>query len=348
MSPFTRAGLEVLAARAQLAERACHMTEGHPPHTWVAAPPQVPNPPFLWCPGKPCPDGKHRPDDDPTPGDRCKDCGRELTWRGPGPNDWDVVEPEPEPEPIALDGPPLRIGYGSGLASTAVARAEQGGDVARCPWCEGHPSPCADHRAEPEVTRYWLGTCPKDGVHIGIKTEGSDPDVPLVMRARDSIDSTCLCGTTLTLRLVARAEYEDVLGPDDDDPEDDDGPDDVPLLEDTGGAPYPDDVQRAHALALGPWLAACDAAGVPHDPDALIRHHRGNAALTAVCAATADELQAAQRRVAVAALRKVIDSTVRAAVANGLPATTVAEFAAATLHRMRDLAAQIESGEVPL
>jgi hypothetical protein len=149
-----------------------------------------------------CPPGRHRPDDDPTPGDRCKDCGNTLTWRGPGPNDWDVVEPEP----------------------------------------------VAD--AEPDATRYWIGTCPTDGVHIGIKTEGSDPDVPLVMRARDSIDTTCLCGTALTLRLVTRAEYEDAVGPDDDDPEDDDDPDDVPLLEDTDGAPYPDHVQRAHRLAV--------------------------------------------------------------------------------------------------
>lgn len=78
--------------------------------------------------------------------------------------------------------------------------------------------------------------------------------------------------------------------------------DPVPLLEDEDGAPYPDDVQDAHALTLAPWLAACDAVGVPHDPDALVTHHRGNAALAAVCAATADQLADATRRGTVAAL----------------------------------------------
>ncbi len=38
-----------------------------------------------------CEPGRHRPDDDPTPGDRCKDCGRELTWRGPSQTDWDLA-----------------------------------------------------------------------------------------------------------------------------------------------------------------------------------------------------------------------------------------------------------------
>ena len=33
---------------------------------------------------------------------------------------------------------------------------------------------------------------------------------------------------------------------------------------------------------LARWHAACDAVGVPHDPDALIRHHRGNAATAKV------------------------------------------------------------------
>lgn len=32
---------------------------------------------------------------------------------------------------------------------------------------------------------------------------------------------------------------------------------------------------------LARWHDACDAVGVPHNPDALIRHHRGNAALAA-------------------------------------------------------------------
>lgn len=33
----------------------------------------------------------HRPDDDPEPGDRCKDCGRDLTWIGPGIHDWELA-----------------------------------------------------------------------------------------------------------------------------------------------------------------------------------------------------------------------------------------------------------------
>lgn len=32
-----------------------------------------------------------RPDDDPTPGNRCKDCGRDITWLGPGMLDWEHV-----------------------------------------------------------------------------------------------------------------------------------------------------------------------------------------------------------------------------------------------------------------
>lgn len=31
----------------------------------------------------------NRADDLPEPGDRCKDCGIEITWVGPGPNDWE-------------------------------------------------------------------------------------------------------------------------------------------------------------------------------------------------------------------------------------------------------------------
>lgn len=41
---------------------------------------------------RPCPQGRHRPDDDPEPGDRCKDCGRDLTWRGPDPYDFDLSD----------------------------------------------------------------------------------------------------------------------------------------------------------------------------------------------------------------------------------------------------------------
>lgn len=33
-----------------------------------------------------------RPDDDPEPGNRCKDCGRDIVWIGPGPNDWQHEE----------------------------------------------------------------------------------------------------------------------------------------------------------------------------------------------------------------------------------------------------------------
>ena len=39
------------------------------------------------------------------------------------------------------------------------------------------------------------------------------------------------------------------------------------------------------------WHAACDAEGVPHDPDGLIRHHRGNAALEADANAYAERLR---------------------------------------------------------
>ena len=30
----------------------------------------------------------HLPDDLPEPGDRCKHCSREITWIGPGKDDW--------------------------------------------------------------------------------------------------------------------------------------------------------------------------------------------------------------------------------------------------------------------
>lgn len=30
-----------------------------------------------------------RPDDSPEPGDRCKDCGEDITWVGPGSADWE-------------------------------------------------------------------------------------------------------------------------------------------------------------------------------------------------------------------------------------------------------------------
>lgn len=35
---------------------------------------------------------KHRPDDLPEPGDRCKDCGFAITWEGPGQNDWVLAD----------------------------------------------------------------------------------------------------------------------------------------------------------------------------------------------------------------------------------------------------------------
>lgn len=36
------------------------------------------------------PDHEIRPDDDPEPGDRCKECGRDITWLGPSPvTDWE-------------------------------------------------------------------------------------------------------------------------------------------------------------------------------------------------------------------------------------------------------------------
>ena len=33
-----------------------------------------------------------RPDDDPKPGDRCKDCGEQITWVGPSQYDWEHVD----------------------------------------------------------------------------------------------------------------------------------------------------------------------------------------------------------------------------------------------------------------
>lgn len=38
-----------------------------------------------------------RPDDDPEPGDRCKDCGDPITWRGPALTDWHHVDEETTP-----------------------------------------------------------------------------------------------------------------------------------------------------------------------------------------------------------------------------------------------------------
>ena len=35
-----------------------------------------------------------RPDDDPEPGDRCKDCGAPITWNGPSQTDWSHVYEE--------------------------------------------------------------------------------------------------------------------------------------------------------------------------------------------------------------------------------------------------------------
>ncbi|TDC92373.1 hypothetical protein E1161_13455 [Saccharopolyspora aridisoli] len=40
--------------------------------------------------------GAHRPDDMPDKGDRCKDCGRPITWLGPSMYDWELAySPEP-------------------------------------------------------------------------------------------------------------------------------------------------------------------------------------------------------------------------------------------------------------
>lgn len=38
-----------------------------------------------------CKEGRHRPDDMPEPGDRCKDCGFAITWVGPG-NVWTLAD----------------------------------------------------------------------------------------------------------------------------------------------------------------------------------------------------------------------------------------------------------------
>ncbi len=44
-------------------------------------------------PGQPTDGHVIRPDDDPEPGDRCKECGRPITWIGPSPaTDWEHVE----------------------------------------------------------------------------------------------------------------------------------------------------------------------------------------------------------------------------------------------------------------
>lgn len=40
-------------------------------------------------------DHEARPDDDPEPGDRCKDCGRDITWTGPSMYDWTHVDDRP-------------------------------------------------------------------------------------------------------------------------------------------------------------------------------------------------------------------------------------------------------------
>jgi hypothetical protein len=40
-------------------------------------------------------DHRARPDDDPQPGDRCKDCGADITWIGPNLSDWQHVALQP-------------------------------------------------------------------------------------------------------------------------------------------------------------------------------------------------------------------------------------------------------------
>lgn len=39
-----------------------------------------------------CLAGRHRPDDDPEPGNRCKDCGHGLSWLGPTQSDWECED----------------------------------------------------------------------------------------------------------------------------------------------------------------------------------------------------------------------------------------------------------------
>lgn len=67
-----RAGQVGLAHRFLFGQRAA--VRGRNGNWRVARPPR-------------CTDG-HRPDDDPEPGDRCKDCGQPIVWTGPGLNDW--------------------------------------------------------------------------------------------------------------------------------------------------------------------------------------------------------------------------------------------------------------------
>lgn len=97
-----------------------------------------------------------------------------------------------------------------------------------------------------EVTLHRLGTCPADQVVIGVTTTGTQQPTDV-----DAIPSQCLCGQPLELRRVTQAQYEAEVGADD--PED--GDEDAPLLEDEDGAPYPDEVQEAHRLALSNVVA---------------------------------------------------------------------------------------------
>ena len=43
---------------------------------------------------------KARPDDNPEPGDRCKDCGFPITWLGPSQYDWAHVPVMAEADPL--------------------------------------------------------------------------------------------------------------------------------------------------------------------------------------------------------------------------------------------------------
>lgn len=63
-------------------------------HVTVQPPPGEPGEPFAILKSQvtevPEPH-KPRPDDDPEPGDRCKDCGKAVTWIGPSQYDWEHV-----------------------------------------------------------------------------------------------------------------------------------------------------------------------------------------------------------------------------------------------------------------
>jgi len=66
------------------------------------------------------------------------------------------------------------------------------------------------------------------------------------------------------------------------------------------------------AAEVGAWHAQCDKVGVPYDPEGLVRHHRGNAAMTAGADALGDVVRAERMRDDAIATRDAISGAVRA------------------------------------